>query len=293
MCVLLGLTGATARMAPWMSRRDTTRREKAMQAASAARWMWAIFKGFVLAVLLTHDGELRSGLASVEGLVSMLGYALVYAVSTIFYLILTKSDPGWVPLKGHGGDGEEEEAASVIVEMSALASTCSRRDSATRDGGAAASNDPESEGEQHGRDREGQGGACLSIPSPPLLIGAAIDQAGGVEEGAGEDQARLLSGSGERMGRDSSHCGYCDVGVLPRTKHCRDCGRCCYTFDHHCFWLGTCVGEYNHRLFWWYLFFEAATCAWSCALAGSTFGTTGASSTWMRDWLSTNFAPMV
>eukprot|EP00291_Cryptomonas_curvata_P017654 CAMPEP_0172170070 /NCGR_PEP_ID=MMETSP1050-20130122/11058_1 /TAXON_ID=233186 /ORGANISM="Cryptomonas curvata, Strain CCAP979/52" /LENGTH=257 /DNA_ID=CAMNT_0012841201 /DNA_START=140 /DNA_END=910 /DNA_ORIENTATION=+ len=70
---------------------------------------------------------------------------------------------------------------------------------------------------------------------------------------------------------DFSTCRHCEVQQLVRTKHCRDCGRCVYTFDHHCFWIGTCVGEGNRRLFWWYLLVEFVTDAWASSHASSTF----------------------
>ena len=67
------------------------------------------------------------------------------------------------------------------------------------------------------------------------------------------------------------YCTVCNIEQPIRAKHCKQCNRCCASYDHHCPWmgtqkkkvifnkdfdLGTCIGEKNHLLFCWYLVFQ-------------------------------------
>lgn len=300
-------------MAPWMSRLDRHRREKALQASLAARWMWALFKGFVLVELLLYDGDLRSSIVrpSVEGLVGVLCYAGVYGGATVMYIMLSRSDPGWVPLNADRGDDVPESVVLNVgspshIQGEDVASGCGS--GSGRRGGVDTCSGRKGEGAGAGKGRRNSDGNHPAgyHPSDTIQVRAAGSEGGVVARQEQEQSRQQQRGSGEggedgamllpvaEMSREDSslHCGYCDIDVITRTKHCRDCGRCCHTFDHHCFWIGTCVGEYNHRLFWWYLLLETLTCGWSCSLSGSTFTTVTNEEQWMRDWISSNMLPM-
>ena len=45
------------------------------------------------------------------------------------------------------------------------------------------------------------------------------------------------------------YCDKCEGHVVPFTKHCHRCNRCCKDFDHHCIWLNTCIGFNNYKHF--------------------------------------------
>lgn len=44
-------------------------------------------------------------------------------------------------------------------------------------------------------------------------------------------------------------CKICDLRMMARTKHCRDCNKCVAVFDHHCKWLNACIGQRNYKWF--------------------------------------------
>lgn len=281
-------------MARWVSRLDRHRRDKALQLSSAARWMWAMFKGFVLLVLLLYDGDLKSSLVrpSVEGLAGVLCYAGVYGGATVMYIMLTRGDPGFVPLKDDQDADDDNAAGHVVVNVGT--SSDQEREGEEGGGGEGRGNADGSHTLEQGSTAAGSGGGVAG-----RQLQEEEEEEGGKrqlqqrENGEGGEDDMMLLPVQEMSREDSAlHCGYCDIDVIPRTKHCRDCGRCVHTFDHHCVWIGNCVGEYNHRLFWWYLLFETMTCSWSCSLSGSTFSSVKSEEQWMRDWITSNLIPM-
>ena len=47
----------------------------------------------------------------------------------------------------------------------------------------------------------------------------------------------------------SRDCQPCGQKQSLRTRHCKECEKCVYTFDHHCPWLNNCIGEKNKLFF--------------------------------------------
>ncbi|XP_014678455.1 PREDICTED: palmitoyltransferase ERF2-like [Priapulus caudatus] len=56
-------------------------------------------------------------------------------------------------------------------------------------------------------------------------------------------------------------CGFCEIVMPDRTKHCRLCESCMHTMDHHCLFLTKCVARSNHRLFLSFVFVLAVAMA--------------------------------
>lgn len=44
-------------------------------------------------------------------------------------------------------------------------------------------------------------------------------------------------------------CTICLRIKVPRSHHCRQCGKCILKMDHHCFWLANCIGYSNYKFF--------------------------------------------
>lgn len=77
-------------------------------------------------------------------------------------------------------------------------------------------------------------------------------------------------------------CSICYIDQEYRSKHCKQCNKCIYTYDHHCYWIGnfninilitivfflkgTCVGEFNRGRFFFFLFFQTIVTLWSFLL---------------------------
>ncbi|EDR27947.1 palmitoyltransferase swf1, putative [Entamoeba dispar SAW760] len=53
--------------------------------------------------------------------------------------------------------------------------------------------------------------------------------------------------------KKESNCEYCHLEKIPRSKHCKICGKCVARFDHHCPWINQCVGEKNCKYFLFFL----------------------------------------
>jgi hypothetical protein len=59
----------------------------------------------------------------------------------------------------------------------------------------------------------------------------------------------------EKEGKWLQFCDVCNGFKVPRSHHCRKCGRCVKKMDHHCPWINNCVGHANHGHFIGFLFF--------------------------------------
>ena len=58
----------------------------------------------------------------------------------------------------------------------------------------------------------------------------------------------------------------CSGFKVPRSHHCRKCGRCVKKMDHHCPWINNCVGEWNQKYFLQFLFYVGVLAAYSILL---------------------------
>lgn len=63
-------------------------------------------------------------------------------------------------------------------------------------------------------------------------------------------------------------CGVCHGYKVPRSHHCRKCGRCVQKMDHHCPWINNCVGWGNHAHFTYFLLFATLGCAHASIVLG-------------------------
>ncbi|MES1907131.1 MAG: hypothetical protein MHM6MM_000311 [Cercozoa sp. M6MM] len=87
-----------------------------------------------------------------------------------------------------------------------------------------------------------------------------------VESPSAQETGHLLSDAASEHGLvDASHngeelriCVVCRATRPPRSKHCRECGRCVARFDHHCPFMGNCIGLRNHGLFVFFLLAEVS-----------------------------------
>eukprot|EP00290_Baffinella_frigidus_P016199 CAMPEP_0180198920 /NCGR_PEP_ID=MMETSP0987-20121128/5435_1 /TAXON_ID=697907 /ORGANISM="non described non described, Strain CCMP2293" /LENGTH=405 /DNA_ID=CAMNT_0022153975 /DNA_START=215 /DNA_END=1432 /DNA_ORIENTATION=- len=77
--------------------RGKARRSSSASAALGAMWSYVVLKGGVLAILIYKDSDLKDALTlHVIGVTYTTAFLLLFTISTILFLVVSRSDPGFV-----------------------------------------------------------------------------------------------------------------------------------------------------------------------------------------------------
>eukprot|EP00049_Salpingoeca_infusionum_P015438 m.300172 g.300172 ORF g.300172 m.300172 type:complete len:373 (+) comp15874_c0_seq40:133-1251(+) len=89
-----------------------------------------------------------------------------------------------------------------------------------------------------------------SLQSDPLIPSSQATSCGDGDSSRNALTQSHTFTAGTTKAMLAHYCPYCRMHKPLRTKHCKECQRCCRRHDHHCAIIANCVGEKNHALFY-------------------------------------------